>query len=133
MNQSPNNLERLRAAYAAFARGDVLAVLGLMDENIVWEEAEGFPYGGLYHGPEAVLNNVFMKLGTEWEDYQAKPEEFIDGGDTCVVLGTYSGTWLATGKPMEAPFAHVWKMRDGKAHAFRQYTDTALVQRALEA
>ncbi|WP_456428159.1 nuclear transport factor 2 family protein [Rhodocaloribacter sp.] len=133
MSQSPNNLDLIRAAYAAFARGDVPAVLGLMDENIAWREAEGFPYGGLYHGPEAVLNNVFMKLGTEWEGYRAKPEEFIDGGDTCVVLGTYSGTWLATGKRMEAPFAHVWKMRDGKAYAFRQYTDTVLVQRALEA
>ncbi len=133
MNQSPDHLDLIRAAYAAFAHGDIPAVLGLMDENIAWEEAEGFPYGGLYHGPDAVLNHVFMKLGTEWEDYRAEPHEFIDGGDTCVVLGTYSGTWLATGKPMEAPFAHVWRMRDGKAHAFRQYTDTALVQRAMEA
>jgi ketosteroid isomerase-like protein len=115
---------------ATFPRGDVPAVLGLMDENIAWREAEGFPYGGLYHGPEAVLNNVFMKLGTEWEGYRAKPGEFIDGG---AAAGTYSGTWLATGKRMEAPFAHVWKMRDGKAYAFRQYTDTVLVPRAPEA
>ncbi len=133
MNTTSNRLDLLRKLYTAFAHGDIPTVLGLMDENIAWEEAEGFPYGGLYHGPEAVLNNVFMKLGTEWDGYRAEAHEFIDGGDTCVVLGTYSGTYLATGKPMEAPFAHVWKLRDGKAHAFRQYTDTALVKRALEA
>lgn len=107
-------------------------MLGVMNENIEWNEAEGFPYGGTYHGPDAVLNNVFMKLGTEWEDFQAVPEQYVDGGDTIVALGHYSGTYKETGKSMHVPMAHVWKMRDGKASEFRQYTDTEIVQRALE-
>ena len=133
MSISRSNLDAIRTAYEAFARGDVAAVLGIMEEQIEWHEAEGFPYGGTYHGPSDVLDNVFMKLGREWDGFQATPDEYVDGGDTIVVLGHYSGTYKATGKSMRAPFVHVWKMRDGKAHEFRQHTDTVLVQRALEA
>ena len=127
-----NNVDLIRGAYDAFAKGDVPTVLGLLSPDINWTEAEGFPYGGTYVGPRAVLENVFMRLGTEWEGFAAVPHEFIDGGDSVVALGKYSGTYKATGKSFQADFAHVWKMKDGKAVKFVQYADTALVQRALE-
>ena len=126
------NVETLRGLYEAFARGDVAAVLATLSPDVEWTEAEGFPYGGTYYGPEAVLANVFMKLGTEWEGYSAVPEEFVGGGDTVVVLGTYSGTYKATGKSFQAPFAHAWTMQNGKVARFRQYTDTVKVREALE-
>jgi len=34
----------VREFYDALARGDVPAVLSLLDENIAWTEAESFPY-----------------------------------------------------------------------------------------
>jgi ketosteroid isomerase-like protein len=61
------------------------------------------------------------------------PDEFVDGGDTVVALGKYSGTYKRTGKSFQANFAHVWKMSDGKAIRFVQYVDTLVVQRALQA
>jgi ketosteroid isomerase-like protein len=61
-----SNLNIIQGTYAAFAKGDVPGVLGVMDADISWTEAEGFPYGGTYHGPNAVLEGVFMRLGTEW-------------------------------------------------------------------
>ena len=127
------NLEAIQGAYAAFAKGDVPGVLGVMDAEIAWTEAEGFPYGGTYNGPNAVLEGVFMRLGTEWDNFAAVPAEFIDGGETIVSLGTYSGTYKATGKSFKADFAHVWTFRNGKVVRFVQYTDTLLVNRALEA
>ena len=124
------NTELVRALYESFARGDVPAVLGALADNVSWTEAEGFPYGGTYSGPQAVLQGVFMRLGTEWEGYAAVPHEFIVQGDKVVALGLYSGKFNATGKKFEAPFAHVWTLRDGKAVTFQQFTDTALVQAA---
>lgn len=47
-----------------------------------------------------------------------------------VTLGTYSGVNKATGKPMRAPFAHVWRVADGKCQRFDMYADTLLVDRA---
>jgi uncharacterized protein len=126
------NLDILRGAYEAFARGDVPTVLGVLAPDISWTEAEGFPYGGTYVGPEAVLTGVFMKLGTEWDGYSAVPHEFIAQGDAIVALGTYSGKYKLSGKSFSAPFAHVWNFRNGKAVRFRQHTDTAVVQGALK-
>lgn len=127
-----NNLNSVRGVYEAFAKGDIPAVLGFLSPDIEWTEAEGFPYGGTYVGPQAVLEGVFMRLGTEWEGFAAVPHEFIDGGDKVVALGKYSGTHKTTGKSFEANFAHVWKVREGKAVRFVQYVDTLLVQRALQ-
>lgn len=117
--------------YAAFASGDVPTVLGALAPNVSWTEAEGFPYGGTYVGPDAVLQNVFVKLGSEWDGYAAVPHELIANADTVVALGEYSGTYKATGKGFKAPFAHVWKFGAGRVISFRQHTDTAVVQRAL--
>ena len=126
------NLDRIKAVYEAFAKGDIPSVLEILSRDIDWTEAEGFPYGGTYHGPKAVLEGVFMRLGAEWKDFAAVPHEFIDGGDTIVALGKYSGTYKATNKSFAADFAHVWKLREGKAVRFMQYVDTLIVHRALE-
>jgi ketosteroid isomerase-like protein len=125
-------LDAVQGVYSAFAKGDVPAVLEFLAADIEWTEAEGFPYAGTYIGPDAVLEGVFMRLGTEWEGFAAVPDEFIDAGETVVVLGKYSGKYKATGKSFEASFAHVWKTREGKALRFVQYTDTLLVHRALQ-
>jgi ketosteroid isomerase-like protein len=123
--------EIIRALYAAFAKGDVPGVLGALDEEVRWTEAEGFPYGGTYVGPDAVLANVFAKLGSEWDGFSAVPHSFVAEGDTVVALGEYGGSYNATGKRFSAPFAHVWTLRDGKVVRFQQYTDTALAQAAM--
>ena len=128
-----SNLKKIKSVYDAFAKGDIFGVLEVLSADIDWTEAEGFPYGGTYHGPKAVVEGVFMRLGSEWNGFAAVPHEFIDGGDTIVVLGNYSGTYKATNKSFSADFAHVWRLRDGKAVRFVQYVDTLLVQRALDA
>ncbi len=128
-----SNLDAVKQVYQAFAEGDVPTVLAFLSPDIDWTEAEGFPYAGTYHGPQAVLEGVFMRLGTEWDGFAAVPDEFIDGGETVVALGKYSGTYKATGKSFQANFAHVWKIKDGKAIRFVQYVDTLLVHRALQA
>ena len=73
-----------------------------------------------------MLDNVFVKLEREWQDYTARAEEFLDVGDTVVVLGEYSGTYKTTRKPFKAPFAHVWRLKNDKVARFQAYTDTHL-------
>ena len=127
-----SNLDSVKAVYQAFAKTDIPSVIGFLSPDIDWTEAEGFPYGGTYHGPHAVLSGVFMRLGSEWNGFAAVPDEFIDGGDTVVALGKYSGTYKATGKSFEANFAHVWKIQDGKAVRFIQYVVSLFVHRAIQ-
>jgi len=126
-----SNVGLIQNLYQAFAQGDVPTVLGAMDSGIEWTEAEGFPYGGTYKGAQAIVENVFMKLATEWDDYRVEPNEFLDAGDKIVALGNYSGTYKATGRSMSVPFAHVWTVSGGKVVKFVQYTDTLKVSEAL--
>lgn len=126
------NGEIIRGLYDAFAQGNVPAVLAAFDDDISWTEAEGFMYGGTYIGANAVLENVFLKLGTEWEGFTAVPNKIVDGGDGNVIsTGTYSGKFLATGKSVSVPFAHSWELNEGKVKKFTQYTDTAVIKRDL--
>lgn len=65
-----NYLDSIKNVYAAFAKGDIPSVLSVLAPNASWTEAEGFPYGGTYIGADAVLQNVFMKIGTELEGFR---------------------------------------------------------------
>lgn len=126
-----SNKEKISDLYQSFGQGDIPAVLGAFADDIEWTEAEGFPYGGTYRGANSILENVFMKLGSEWEGFSAVPDEFLDAGDNIVALGTYGGKYRQTGKSMQVPFAHVWTLRDGKIVKFVQYTDTLKVSEVL--
>jgi ketosteroid isomerase-like protein len=129
------NVDLIRAVYDAFAAGDVPGVLARFAPDIVWNEAENFPYADRnpYEGPDAIVSGVFARLAGEWDGFAAVPEEYLDAGDTVVVLGRYHGTCKATGKPLHAQLAHVWRVRDGKAAAFQQYTDTLQAARVTGA
>lgn len=128
---SNSNVDIVRGAYEAFGRGDVPAVLETLDKDVIWTDMEGFPTGGTYVGAGAILNGVFLPLGTEWNSFQANPDEFLESGDRVVALGHYEGTYKTTSKGMRVPFAHVWTLRNGKVVKFVQYTDTLLVSKVL--
>jgi hypothetical protein len=129
---SDDSVSAIRAIYDAFAAGDVARVVSLMAPDIVWNEAENFPYadGNPYRGPDAVVGGVFARLASEWDGFAAVPEQYLGGGDTVVVLGRYRGSYKATGREIDAQMAHLWRVRDGKAAAFRQFVDTLAVARA---
>lgn len=130
------NVEILRDAYEAFGRGDIPSVLASFDPNIEWREAEGNPYepeGKPWIGPDAIVENLFMKLGSEWDNFTVTPREFYDAGEVVVVECRYTGTYKATGQSLDAQVCHVWKLSNGKATSFQQYLDTAQLQEVMGA
>jgi ketosteroid isomerase-like protein len=125
-SETKKGIEVVKGVYAALASGDAAGALGAFDPNIEWREAEGFLYadGNPYVGAQAVAEGVLQRFGGSVENLAVVPRGFIDGGDSVVVEGRYSGTFKATGRPVDAQFAHVWQVRDGKVVRFQQYTDT---------
>src|SRR5215467_3771877 len=92
--------------YEALGRGDVPAVLSLLDEHVEWTEAERFPYyGGTWRGPQAVLDNLLVPLSLDWDEFAAKAHEFIVEGNRVVSLGSYTGRFKKTGRSFSAAFA----------------------------
>jgi ketosteroid isomerase-like protein len=122
-----DNIEFIKSMYDAFGRGDVATVLGAMDEEIEWNEAEGNPYnpGHPFMGHSQVVEGVFARVLNDIEGFEIHPERFIGQGSTVVMLGRYRGVKVhATGKPLNAQAVHVWELSDGKVVRFQQYVDT---------
>jgi uncharacterized protein len=123
----------VRSFYSALGRGDVPAVVALLDEQVHWTEAEKFPYySGTWVGPQAVIDNLLKRLAADWDGFAAKADDFVVQGSRVVSLGVYSGTYKTTGKYMSAPFAHLWTVKGDKIESFVMYTDTAKVLEAMQ-
>jgi ketosteroid isomerase-like protein len=130
------NVEIIKGTYEAFGRGDMPAVLGAMDPAIAWHQAEGNPYrpnGDAWIGPDAVLNNLFVRIGADWDGFDIKIRAIHDAGETVVVELRYSGTFKATGKAGDTQACHIWGLRDGRIVSFQQYLDTAKLQDVMGA
>ena len=130
---SEENVNIMRQGYDAFNRGDIDAVMDIMDPEIEWQEpdVEGLPDRGTHHGSQAVANDVFGSVAEHWDEFQVVAEEFLDAGDRVIVLGYFRARGKATGRTVEAPYAHVWTLRDSKAVHFRNYMDTATFLQSL--
>ncbi|AXC50475.1 nuclear transport factor 2 family protein [Paracoccus suum] len=125
------NLDLIRATYNGPPEQNGQNLMAALAPDATWTEAEGFPYAGTYVGPDAIIAGVFNRLATEWVDYKADAQTFLEDGDRVAVFGVYSGIYKATGIAMRAPFAHLYRLENGKIASMVQYVDTLLVSRAL--
>jgi uncharacterized protein len=130
------NVDLLRKLYDSFGQGDIPTVLGMMSPGIRWYQAESNPYrpsGEVWVGPDTVLNNLFARIGSEWDGFAVHPKAFYGAGDTVVVEGRYTGTFKPTGKRLDCQMCHVWDVKDGKVTRFQQYVDTAKLHEVMDA
>lgn len=125
-------LSTVRALYTAFAAGDVPSVLELFADEILWNEAEGFPYsdGNPYRGGEAMAAGVFQRVVSDWNDFAVQVGELVGGPDVVTMLGRYTGVHVQTGKPLDVQCQHTWWVHDGKIVRFQQMVDTLAVAEA---
>lgn len=124
------NLSIVRSFYEALSANDAPAALALMSEDIEWLGMEGWPYKARDRGPAAVAAQIFAPLMNDWEDFCLVTERYLKDGGTIVALGRYVGRYIHTGGRLDAAFAHVWDVRNGRLFRFSQYADTLLVERA---
>jgi len=84
-----SNLEQIQELYGAFGRGDIEPVLAALAPDVEWVEGdiEGLAYGGVHRGPEAVSRDVFAQIPGADDSFELVPQEWVDGGDTIVMLG----------------------------------------------
>lgn len=118
----------VRAFYAALGAGDAPTALGLMADDIEWNTMWHYKVDG--RGPQKVAEGLLMPLMKEWSAFGLESSEFIVQGNTVVSLGRFVGTHGTTGKQVDAAYAHVWNVENGRIKRFRQYIDTLAVAEA---
>jgi len=124
-----SNVDTARTAYGAFGRGDLEALQADFAEDAVWYTSEELPLGGETQGRDAVMAN-FAQIPSYWSSFSVEPSEFLDAGDTVVVLGTQRAT--NDKGSFESPFAHVMKFdADGKVVRGEFHADSAKAVKLL--
>jgi uncharacterized protein len=121
----PDQTAAARRLYDAFAARDVQALRDALADDFVGRVSDGMPLGvgGEHSGPEAMIRDVWGKVFATYE-IDVDAERFYPSGDHVVAVGHYRGTVRASGRPVEASFAHVLTIRDGRIARLDQITDT---------
>ncbi|MCH4551049.1 ester cyclase [Aestuariibaculum lutulentum] len=118
------NTTLINSIYEAFGKGDIPAVLEMMDKNIVWNESTSSSYsdGNPYKGPDAVLNGVFKRLGEDNEYFKLENIKLSPlGNDQVLAILNYDGKFKKTGEAYKTTVVHLWTLKNEKITTFQQY------------
>lgn len=122
-----DQLEAARRLYDAFAARDGQAILAALDDDFVGTVSAGMPLdvGGRHDGAVAMLRDVWGPIFLAYEMRVEAERYYPSGDDHVIAVGHYRGNERTSGRPVDAAFAHVLTVRDGRISALDQITDTA--------
>jgi ketosteroid isomerase-like protein len=130
---SEDNIKMVSTAYEAFGRGDIPALLDLIDDDCDWgveASAQIAPYYGIRHGKGEILA-FFQELGSTFAVERFEPTAIAGYGDDVLAVVAYAIKSNGTGKSATMNIHHHFKVVDGKLTYFRGSEDTELVKGLL--
>jgi ketosteroid isomerase-like protein len=122
----------VKQMYSAFSRNDIPTLLKSVGPNCEWSSPgpREIPWAGKYRGHDEI-SRFFKSLAEAADNIKMEPRKYVEMDDTVVVLGEGKLRSRRTGRNCEAHWAHTFTLSDGKVVAFREYTDTAALLKAL--
>jgi ketosteroid isomerase-like protein len=87
---STDNAELLKTIYEAFGRGDIAAVLDVLDENIVWNAPAVLPHAMPVSG-RGDVPAFFGNLAATWEAFNLEIDDLVASGDRVCMIGRAGG------------------------------------------
>lgn len=120
--QTEHAIAELRAAYAAFNRGDIDAAVRVLDPQVEWVEPAEFPHGGAYHGIEGAKRYLRQSRAAVAQVI-SEPEQFLPAGDRVVVFVHARVLGRGTAEWQDVSLADVYTFRDGKVIKMRAFAN----------
>ena len=116
---SQENVETVKAAFAAWNAGDMDAFREVYDPDVVLRAVEDWPEPGPYVGRDAVMG-LFAQARAAWDSDAVEPIRFIDAGDRVLVRVV----WRAVGRGPESnlEFTIVYTVRNGRIFYQEHFT-----------
>jgi len=127
------NIKAVVAAYEAFGRGDVAAILDAVTDDVDWAAeaaAPSAPWYGVRHGKDAVAQ-FFTDFGSAMEVEEFTPLTFAANETDVLTVVRCRTRSRRTGKSAAMDLHHLFKFRDGKIAYYRGTEDTAQTEAAL--
>ena len=114
--------DALRRHYEWFSQGDLERALDLWTDDFVWDGVDtGLPGSGVHEGKQAGINVLQQAVGA-WDTFELTADEFIEQGDTVVVLG-HTDVAKAD-RSARLPVVHIWRYRGEEICRLQILTDT---------
>jgi uncharacterized protein len=127
-----DDVEIVRIAYEALNNGDIEGAMAALDEDAEWTEHSDIPEAGVYRGREAI-RAFLMQFLESWQQFHQETEELI-AGESCVLIMLRSRQrGKGSGIDVEAKYAHLWTIKDGRGVRVDAYFDRKDALRALRA
>ena len=129
---SQENVELVKEFTNLFEAGDRNAWRDYFDPGVVWDvSATTMPSAGVYHGHQGLERFFRDWLGT-WSDLNIETREYLDAGDSVVVVFRQSGIGRGSGVRAERDFFGVYDLSDAKVVRYRQYESRGEALEAAE-
>jgi ketosteroid isomerase-like protein len=123
---SQENVEIVRALFAALQSNEWEELLGLFDAAVEWSPTESHTRRGV----EGVVTS-FIEWMEPWDEHKIEPEEFIESGDNKVLATVHlTARGEHSGLELDQRFYQLYTMQKGKIKRMIEYHDRVL---ALEA
>jgi uncharacterized protein len=120
---SQENVELVRGMCEAFLAGDVAAALDVLHAEVIWHGTiGGIEEGRTAHGHNEVIEG-FMESLRDWESHSLEIEDYLDAGDSVVVLWHEVGRGKRSGVEVETRTAVVYTVRDKEVIEVQGYMD----------
>ena len=132
---NPNNAMVVQKIYNDFAKGDIPSFQAALDEKVVWNEAENFPFadGNPYIGSDAIAKGVFGPIQSDWEYWNLTDLNLQEMTNNKVLAtGRYQAKYKKNGAVINLQMAHLWTLKDGKVISFQQFADTKGIADAMK-
>ena len=128
------NIETVKAMYAAFSSGDIPGVMQHVADNVVWafEAPSALTWSGIRRGKQDTLG-FFAGLAGQLADMHLEMTEFLTGGDVVASFGRFQGTVKGSGIRVDTPVAHYFKVVNGKVVEYRNFVNSGAFIEALAA
>jgi ketosteroid isomerase-like protein len=112
---------RARAGYEAFNRGELEAVLRLLDPEISWRRRAHHPVPQTFRGHSDV-SNAWDDFREQFAEVILEPVQFLDHGEYLVVRVRQQGRGRLSGAPVEGELFHVMRVRGDQLVELRAYS-----------
>jgi hypothetical protein len=125
-------IKMVEPVYECLGTRDFKKLKEIVTEDVAWDVTEGFPYSGVYKGLDNVLRGFYGRVRLGLDKFGAEHVEWIDAGDSIIVLGYYLMKAKGATEESRIRFAHIWGIKDGKIAGVWQVADTAKIPQALQ-
>jgi ketosteroid isomerase-like protein len=124
------HIEVVQQGYDAWNRGDIGAVLELVDPEFEWHEASEVAGGGSVYTRDQ-FESYLVSLGRLWATIRLEPQEMHEVGDEVLVEVLERARGRTSGAEVTQHFTHVWSFKNRRAYRMRAYFDKGEAMRAL--